>query len=56
MLIVGKRYDCIVNADYVTKLYIGADGCAIKVDFQNGQGTQIGRNETVGKRRNGIFP
>ena len=46
MLIIGKGRDCIVNADHITKLYVGGDGCAVKVEFQNGQGTQMGRYDT----------
>lgn len=46
MLIVAKGAACILNTEYITKIYVGSDGCAIKADFQNGQGTQIGRYDT----------
>lgn len=46
MLIVAKGASCILNTEYITKIYIGSDGCAIKADFQNGQGTQICRYDT----------
>lgn len=46
MLIIAKDAACILNAEYITKIYVGGDGCSIKADFENGQGTQVGRYDT----------
>lgn len=43
MYIVSKDERSIVNAEQITSIYIGADGCTIKADFENGKGCQIGR-------------
>lgn len=43
MFIVSKDKRAIVNTDWVTSVHIGADGCTLKADFQNGNGCQIGR-------------
>lgn len=43
MYIVSKDKKSIINTEQVTSMYVGADGCTIKVDFGNGKGCQIGR-------------
>lgn len=43
MFIVSKDRNSIVNAQQITSIYIGADGCTLKADFGNGKGCQIGR-------------
>ena len=43
MYIVSKDTRSMVNAEQITSIYIGADGCTIKADFKNGKGCQIGR-------------
>lgn len=43
MFIVSKDKKSIVNAQQITSIYIGADGCTLKADFGNGKGCQIGR-------------
>lgn len=43
MFLVGKDNKSIINTDRITSMYIGADGCTVKVDFENGKGCQVGR-------------
>ena len=43
MFIVAKDGRSIINANNITSIYIGADGCTIKADFENGKGCQIAR-------------
>lgn len=43
MFIVSKDKNSIVNSDKITSIYVGADGCTIKVDFANGKGSQLAR-------------
>lgn len=32
-----------INTSHITSIYIGADGCTLKADFENGKGCQIAR-------------
>ena len=43
MFLVSKDKKAIVNMSQITSIYIGADGCTLKADFENGKGCQIGR-------------
>lgn len=43
MYIVNKDKKAIINLEQVTCVYLGADGCTIKVDYQSGNGCQLGR-------------
>lgn len=43
MFIVSKDKKAIINTEQITSIYIGADGCTIKADFENGKGCQIAR-------------
>lgn len=43
MFIVAKDRKSIVNTNHITSIYMGADGCTIKADFENGKGCQIAR-------------
>lgn len=36
MMIISKNRSNIVNCDYVTEIYIGNDGTAIRINFENG--------------------
>lgn len=36
-----------INAEQVTSLYTGTDGCVIKADFEHDKGCQIGRYNRV---------
>ncbi len=46
MFIVTKDGKSIINARYVTSIYMGVDKCCIKADFENGKGCQIARYDT----------
>lgn len=41
MFIVSKDRKSIVNSEKVTSIYVGADGCTIKANFQNDGGCQF---------------
>lgn len=43
MYIVSKDKKSIINTEQITSIYVGADGCTLKADFENGKGCQIGR-------------
>lgn len=43
MFIVSKDKNSIVNMSQITVVYLGADNCTIKADYQNGKGCQLGR-------------
>lgn len=43
MYIVSKDRNSIVNMSQITVVYLGADNCTIKADYQNGKGCQLGR-------------
>ena len=43
MFMVSKDKKAIINMQQVSNIYIGADVCTIKVDYENGRGCQIGR-------------
>lgn len=43
MYIVSRDKRSIINTEQITSMYVGADGCTIKADFENGKGCQIGR-------------
>lgn len=43
MFIMSKDRKSIVNSEEITSIYVGADGCTIKVDFHNGKGCQLAR-------------
>lgn len=43
MFIVSKNRNSIINTAQVTSIYVGADNCTIKADYQNGSGCQLGR-------------
>lgn len=43
MFLVSKDKKAIINMQQVSCIYIGADACTIKADFENGRGCQIGR-------------
>lgn len=43
MFIVNKNKTSIVNMSQITVMYLGADNCTIKADYQNGNGCQLGR-------------
>ena len=42
MFIVSKDRNSIINTGQITALFIGADNCTIKADYQNGKGCQLG--------------
>lgn len=46
MLILAKGNMSIVNLSMVNNVFIGADGCSIKVNFSDGSGTQLGKYES----------
>lgn len=43
MFLVSKDKNSIVNMSQITVIYLGADNCTIKADYQNGKGCQLGR-------------
>lgn len=43
MFIVNKNKSSIVNMSQITVMYLGADNCTVKADYQNGNGCQLGR-------------
>lgn len=43
MFVVSKDKNSIVNMSQITVVYLGADNCTIKADYQNGKGCQLGR-------------
>ena len=43
MFLVSKDKKAMINMVQVSSIYIGADTCTIKADFENGRGCQVGR-------------
>lgn len=43
MFVVSKDRNSIINTSQVTAIFVGADNCTIKADFQNVKGCQLGR-------------
>ena len=43
MFIVSKDRNSIINTAQITAIFVGADNCTIKADYQNGKGCQLGR-------------
>ncbi|MCM1172096.1 MAG: hypothetical protein NC393_08200 [Clostridium sp.] len=43
MYLVSKDKNSIINMSQITVVYLGADNCTIKADYQNGKGCQVGR-------------
>lgn len=54
MYIVSKDKNSIINAQQITSIYVGADGCTLKADFENGKGCQIGRYSSEKECRTAI--
>lgn len=54
MLIVNKGKTSIVNMSQVTVVYLGADNCTVKADYQNGNGCQLGRYNSEEAARTAI--
>lgn len=48
MILVSNDQTRIVNLDNVTDLYIGPDGCSIKVDYKGGGGCQLCKYQNPG--------
>ena len=46
MLILSKGNMSIINFSMANNVFIGADGCSIKVNFSDGSGAQLGRYES----------
>lgn len=46
MFLVSKDKNSIVNMSQITVVYLGADNCTIKADYQNGKGCQLGRYDS----------
>ena len=47
MIIVSKNKSSLVNLSFVTQIFKGSDGLAIKVNYSNGQGTQLERYQSM---------
>ena len=47
MFIVRKDGKSIINFDQIETLYIGGDGCSIKVDYKSGKGCQLGTYSSI---------
>jgi hypothetical protein len=43
MIVINKNKNKVINLGSVNEIFKGADGFSIKVNFTNGQGTQIER-------------
>lgn len=43
MFIVSKDKNSIINTEQITAIFVGADNCTVKADYQNGKGCQLGR-------------
>lgn len=54
MYLVSKDRNSIVNMSQITVLYLGADNCTIKADYQNGKGCQLGRYNSEAAARMAI--
>lgn len=54
MYLVNKDRNSIVNMSQITVLYLGADNCTIKADYQNGKGCQLGRYNSEAAARAAI--
>lgn len=54
MYIVSKDRNLIINAEQITTLFLGADNCTIKADYQNGKGCQLGRYNSESAARTAI--
>lgn len=54
MFIVNKGKTSIVNMSQVTVVYLGADNCTVKADYQNGNGCQLGRYNSETAARTAI--
>ncbi|MCM1057920.1 MAG: hypothetical protein NC517_09970 [Firmicutes bacterium] len=54
MYIVSKNKKSIVNMSQATVVYLGADNCTIKADYQNGNGCQLGRYDSEAAARAAI--
>lgn len=54
MFIVNKGKTSIVNMSQVTVVYLGADNCTVKADYQNGNGCQLGRYNSEAAARTAI--
>lgn len=54
MYIVSKDRNSIVNMSQITVVYLGADNCTIKADYQNGKGCQLGRYNSEVEARTAI--
>ena len=54
MYIVSKDRKSIINFEQVTAMYIGSDGCSVKVDYSRGSGSQLGRYESDKEARKAI--
>ena len=54
MFIVNKGKTSIVNMSQVTVVYLGADNCTVKADYQNGNGCQLGRYNSEAAARKAI--
>lgn len=46
MFVIANDRKSIINIQQTTSIYIGSDGCTVKVDFKNGKGCQIARYDT----------
>lgn len=51
MFIVSKDKNAIINTEQITALFVGADNCTIKADYQNGKGCQLGRYNSEAEAR-----
>ncbi len=54
MFVVNKGKTSIVNMSQVTVVYLGADNCTVKADYQNGNGCQLGRYNSEAAARTAI--
>lgn len=41
MYIVSRDKRSIINTEQITSMYVGADGCTIKADFENGKAVRL---------------
>lgn len=51
MFLISKDKNSIVNMSQITAVYLGADNCTIKADYQNGKGCQLGRYNSAKEAR-----
>lgn len=51
MFLVSKDKNSIINMSQITAVYLGADNCTIKADYQNGKGCQLGRYNSEAEAR-----